>query len=219
MYLSQKALKDWQQVNSREEMINWHKIYTPWLSHSLIINLDKIYQENLRAVEKNHLTLIKNLGITQEYFQKEEKGMDQRSQKKKLKLQKKWKQRNFQSNSKQKEEESEKRIEVMIPNRQVEEVHKEVNHHQTTENNKTELKAYQTVAVTKEAEEENHLKKDIIPQLNQLSMNTDNHLKSTKTNSELENDENEYKELEKRINTLINQENTKEFIDLYLKSL
>ena len=92
MLLSPKALKDWNLVSTREEMISWHKSYTPWLSQSVIENLDKVYQPLL--MEQQREKEMRRANVMKEVLEVTSTTPNTREEKIKYRLQKKVKNQN-----------------------------------------------------------------------------------------------------------------------------
>ena len=56
MQLSLQALRDWQLVTTQDQMINWHQVYTPWLTKSQILLLAEVYEKQLQDLQAKKIS-------------------------------------------------------------------------------------------------------------------------------------------------------------------
>ena len=215
MYLSQKALKEWKLVTTQDEMINWHRIYTPWLNLSLITSLDPIYQKTFQKAEETQSKLIQTLTNMEGVNEDTKRNTDQRTSKKKKQLKKKL----LQKNITQKAEEDllprtlhQKELLLDSKNQQTEQEDPQLIVNQTKE----EEQEMEVLTLSKEVQ-----KKLKITNQMTLSNQTLKPLENQRKTIKCQDDENEkeFDEINERIKLLLQEENSRKFQELFFKAM
>lgn len=53
--LDKKAMDAWENVKTKEDLRQWHLIFTPWFTPVMIDKIVDLYEEKVKSPEKNDL--------------------------------------------------------------------------------------------------------------------------------------------------------------------